>query len=88
MQALLGETEKMFEILKGNDLRDVGLIVSIQEIKHYEIAVYGTATALAGQLDLRDDQKVLHEGLEDEKQSDVLFTQIAKSEVNRDALAA
>ncbi|WP_376774835.1 ferritin-like domain-containing protein [Rhizobium laguerreae] len=53
MQALIGETENMMTMLKGNDLRDAGLIASAQRLGHYEIAAYGTAAALAGQLDLR-----------------------------------
>ncbi len=48
---------------------------------------YGTAAALAGQLDLRDDQQMLHESLEEEKQADVRLTKLAKGEVNPDALA-
>ena len=88
MQALIHETEKMIGILKDNDLRDAGLIASAQKLEHYEIAAYGTAAALAGQLDLRDDQKVLHETLEEEKHADFALTRIAKGVVNRDALAA
>ena len=87
MQALVGETEKMLTIVTGNDLRDAALIASAQKIEHYQIAAYGTAAALAGQLDLRDDQKVLHESLEEEKAADMALTQLAKSEVNQDALA-
>lgn len=88
MQALVKETEKMLGILKGNELRDAGLIASAQKLEHYEIAAYGTATALAGQLELRDDQKMLHESLEEEKRADAVLTQLAKGEVNPDALAA
>jgi ferritin-like metal-binding protein YciE len=88
MLALVHETEKMLGILKGNELRDAGLIASAQKLEHYEIAAYGTAPALAGQLDLRDDQQMLHESLEEEKQADVRLTKLAKGEVNPDALAA
>jgi ferritin-like metal-binding protein YciE len=88
MQALIHETEKMVSMLKGNDLRDAGLIASAQRLEHCEIAAYGTAAALAGQLDLRDDQQTLHRSLEEEKQTDVLLTQLAKSEINPDAVAA
>jgi ferritin-like metal-binding protein YciE len=88
MQALVNETEKMLAMLKGEDLRDAGLIASAQKLEHYEIAAYGTAPALAGQLDLRDDQQMLHESLEEEKQADVRLTKLAKGEVNPDALAA
>jgi ferritin-like metal-binding protein YciE len=88
MQALVHETERMLAMLKGNDLRDAGLIASAQKLEHYEIAAYGTAAALAGQLDLRDDQRILHETLEEERKADTLLTHLAKGEVNRSALAA
>ena len=88
MQALLIETKKMVSILKENDLRDAGLIASAQKLEHYEIAAYGTAAALAGQLDLRDDQSILHDSLEEERATDALLTKLAKAEVNQDALAA
>src|SRR5258708_17428546 len=67
MQALVTETKKMLTILKMDDLRDAGLIASAQKLEHYEIAAYGTAAALAGQLDLRDEQKMLHLSLEEER---------------------
>jgi ferritin-like metal-binding protein YciE len=88
MQALVSETEKMMTMVKRNELRDAALIASAQKVEHYEIAAYGTAAALAGQLDLRDDQRVLHESLEEEKAADAALTKLAKSEVNRHAVVA
>ena len=88
MQALIRETRKMLGILEGDDLRDAGLIASVQKLKHYEIAAYGSAAALAGQLELRDDQMLLHDSLLEEKEADAILTDIAKGEVNPDALAA
>lgn len=88
MQALLAETEKMLGILQGDDLRDAGLIASAQKLEHYEIAAYGTACALAGQLELRDDQGMLHESLEEEKAADAKLTELAKRGINAQALAA
>jgi ferritin-like metal-binding protein YciE len=88
MRALLAETAKMLMMLQRDELRDAGLIASVQKIEHYEIAAYGTAAALAGQLGLRDEQKMLHMSLEEEKQVDIALTQLAKREVNRNALAA
>jgi ferritin-like metal-binding protein YciE len=78
----------MLTILKIDDLRDAGLIASAQKIEHYQIAAYGTAAALAGQLGLRDEQKMLHLSLEEERRADILLTQVAKREVNPDAVAA
>ena len=74
-------------MLNDNKLRDAGLIASAQKLEHYEIAAYGTAAALAGQLDLREDQQTLHESLEEEKEADALLTKLAKGEVNRDSVA-
>jgi ferritin-like metal-binding protein YciE len=88
MQALVHETEKMLSILRGDALRDAGIIASTQKLEHYEIAAYGTAAALAGQLDLREDQDLLHQSLEEERRADAGLTTLAKGEVNRIALAA
>jgi ferritin-like metal-binding protein YciE len=88
MEALVSETEKMLSLLEGDDLRDAGLIASAQKLKHYEIAAYGTAAALAGQLELRDDQRMLHDSLEEERKIDAILTKLAKGEVNQDAAAA
>jgi ferritin-like metal-binding protein YciE len=88
MQALILESEKMATMVASDELRDAALIASAQKIGHYQIAAYGSAAALAGQLDLRDDQRELHLGLVEEREVDSLLTQVAKQEVNRDALAA
>jgi ferritin-like metal-binding protein YciE len=88
MEALIRETRKMLGMLEGDDLRDAGLIASVQKLEHYEIAAYGSAAALAGQLELRDDQMLLHDSLLEEKEADARLTDIAKGEVNPDALAA
>jgi len=64
-----------------------GLIASAQKLEHYEIAAYGSAAALAGQLELRDDQHLLHESLDEEKRMDALLTSLAKSQINQDAVA-
>jgi ferritin-like metal-binding protein YciE len=87
MQMLVIETAKMGAMLNGDDLRDAGLIASAQKLEHYAIAAYGTAAALAGQLDLRDEQRLLHESLDEEKEADALLTMLAKGAVNRDAAA-
>jgi len=88
MQAMVSETEKMLPMLRGRELRDAGLIASIQRLKHYQIAAYGTAAALAGQLRLRDDQDVLLGSLEEERIADMELTSVAEQEVNPDAVAA
>ena len=87
MHALVGEAEKMMTMVKTDDLRDAAMIASAQKIGHFQIAAYGTTAALAGQLDLRDEQRLLHQSLEEERGADEALTQLAKGEVNHDAVA-
>ena len=88
MQALILETEKMAAMVVSGQLRDAALVASAQKIAHYQIAAYGSVAALAGQLDLRDDQRELHLSLVEERQVDTLLSRVAKNEVNQNALAA
>ena len=60
MEALINETNKMISLVEGDELRDAALIGSMQRLEHYQIAAYGTAAALAGQLELHGDEKMLH----------------------------
>jgi ferritin-like metal-binding protein YciE len=77
----------MLVLLRRNELRDAGLISSLQRLEHYEIAACGSVAALAGQMGFRDDQKILHQNLEDNKRFDALLTRLAKDELNRNALS-
>lgn len=91
VESLIEETAKMMKMVKmvtQDDLRDAAMIASAQKLEHYEIAAYGSAAALAGQLEFRKDQNILHESLEEEKATDAMLTTLAKGEVNLDALAA
>lgn len=82
MERLIQESMKMADMVEDDTVRDAGLIASAQKLAHYQIAAYGTAAALAGQLGFEDDQKILHETLEEEKKADQTLTELAKSEVN------
>jgi len=93
MQGLVAEGEEV--IGKGGDptARDAAIIASAQRIEHYEIAGYGTARTLAGELDYGDAQKLLDETLDEESAADKLLTKIAtggmfKSGVNKAAVAS
>jgi ferritin-like metal-binding protein YciE len=88
MQAMIHEAAKWARMVKDPSLRDAGVIASAQRIEHYEIAVYGTLATWAKQLGLDDDLKVLHGILQQEKSADDTLTGLAKSTVNRQAVAA
>jgi hypothetical protein len=62
MQALVNETEKMTAIVKGDDPRAAAL-----KGRALRARCAWRGYALAGQLDLRDDRRLLHESFEEEK---------------------
>jgi ferritin-like metal-binding protein YciE len=92
MQGLVAEGEEV--IGKSGDpvAKDAAIIAAAQRIEHYEIAAYGTARTLAGELDHGDAASLLSETLDEESAADKLLTKIAtggmfKSGVNQAAAA-
>ncbi len=67
---------------------DAGLIANAQRAEHYEIAGYGTVCQFAEALGRSKDKALLGQTLEEEEQTDLLLTKIAKESVNPDALTA
>lgn len=90
MQGLVAEGEEL--IAKEGDpvAKDAAIIGAAQRIEHYEIAAYGTARTLAGELNHGDAENLLNETLDEESAADELLTKIAtgglfKSGVNQAA---
>lgn len=77
MQGLVGEIRQIIGAEGPGEVKDVALISAAQRIGHYEIATYGTARALADQLDLRSAVELLAETLAEEGQADELLTKLA-----------
>jgi ferritin-like metal-binding protein YciE len=83
MEGLTKEGEIIVESTEeGTATRDVGIILASQKVEHYEIATYGGLAQLAKTLGLDDIAQILVKTLEEEKQADLLLTEIAESEVN------
>ena len=78
-ESIIDETEK------GTSTRDVGLILAAQKVEHYEIATYGGLAQLATTLGLEEISNLLSETLEEEKETDVLLTNIAENDINYEA---
>ena len=66
---------------------DAGIIGSAQAVEHYEITRYGTLIAWAKQLGRDDAIELLEANLEEEKNADMLLSQIAEATVNEKAAA-
>jgi ferritin-like metal-binding protein YciE len=77
MKGLLKEGEKVVSTEGDPIARDAALIAAAQRVEHYEIAAYGTAAALAGELGLDDARNVLDQTLDEESHADKLLTKIA-----------
>jgi Mn-containing catalase len=57
---------------------DLALIASAQKVEHYEISAYGTARAIAEQMERNDLVKLFTKTLEEEEKADQLLTDLAK----------
>jgi len=83
MEGLTKEGEGIVESSEeGTATRDVGIILASQKIEHYEIATYGGLAQLATTLGLDDVAELLTETLSEEKEADMLLSEIAENEVN------
>ncbi|MDN3690250.1 ferritin-like domain-containing protein [Cyclobacterium jeungdonense] len=82
MDKMLEDTHHILKISSSDELRDVLITSCLQNIIHYKIAGYGSAHAMAMELDLRTVTDLLHEVLMWEKQSDQVLTSIAVKELN------
>ncbi len=87
--AMAGITEEGEGIIadteKGTATRDVGLIMAGQKVEHYEISTYGGLVQLAKTLGLYEISQILAATLEEEKEADLLLTDIAEDHVNYEA---
>jgi ferritin-like metal-binding protein YciE len=77
MKGLVAEGEEIIGMDGDPMAKDAALIAAAQRVEHYEIAAYGTARTLAGQLDLDAVRDLMDQTLDEESQADKLLTKIA-----------
>jgi ferritin-like metal-binding protein YciE len=77
MQGLVAEGDEIVAAHGDPDAKDAALVAAAQRVEHYEIAGYGTARTLAGQLGHDDARELLDETLHEESSADKLLTKIA-----------
>ncbi|RAU83323.1 YciE/YciF ferroxidase family protein [Pontibacter arcticus] len=85
MEGIIKEAESMMSEKADKSVMDAALIASAQRVEHYEIAAYGTVCTYAKQLGLNDVAEQLHITLNEEKETDLLLTEIAENTVNKKA---
>ncbi|MFZ1960457.1 MAG: ferritin-like domain-containing protein [Methylovirgula sp.] len=86
IEGLVKEGVDVIEKFAGGSALDAGLIAATQAIEHYEMARYGALRAWADELELREAADLLGETLREEKQTDLLLTELAEQKVNLAAL--
>ena len=86
MEGLIKEGESVIKDTEvGSATRDVGLIVSAQKVEHYEIAAYGSLRQLAKNIDKAEVSTLLEQSLQEEKETDMLLSNLADMLINQDA---
>jgi Mn-containing catalase len=80
MAGLVEEGQEV--IAEGKEMQaapaDLALIGAAQRVEHYEMAAYGTARAIAEQMDRSDVVKLLAQTLAEEEKADQLLTKLAR----------
>lgn len=76
-RGLIEESDDVIESLGEPAVKDAALIGAAQRVEHYEMASYGTACALAKQLNLEEAANLLHRNLEEEEAADKKLTRLA-----------
>ena len=90
MEGLIREGSEIVSAAGDPAAKDAALIAAAQRVEHYEIAAYGTARSLAGELGFDEAKDLLDQTLDEESNADSLLTKIAtgglfKSGVNAQA---
>lgn len=82
MDGLIKEGDSILEETVPGPVRDAGIIAASQKIEHYEIATYGTLCSFAKALGENDAVQLLTQTLAEEKESDMILTDVACSAIN------
>lgn len=83
MEGLLNEAEEILEEFQDSpEVLDAALIAAAQKVEHYEIATYGCLVTYAKLMEHIEAEELLAANLAEEKDTDVLLTEIAMSDSN------
>ena len=78
LEGFVEEAQEIIDSVEAGPVRDAGLIGAAQKVEHYEIATYGTLTAMAKRLGFDEAAKLLAETLQEEKATDEKLNVIAE----------
>lgn len=82
-EALLAEAKTIVgKTADGSHTRDAAIIIAVQKMGHYKIATYGSLQQLATTLGMEDVTNLLSQSLQEEKENDLLLSDIADKKIN------
>src|SRR4051812_507663 len=87
-QGLIAEADEVMGENLPPELLDVALVIAAQKVEHYEIAAYGSLSAISKGCGEGEIATLLEATLSEEKATDEKLTKLAESEVNKKAFAA
>ncbi len=85
---IIEEGQEVMKEFRGKPALDAGLLAAAHAVEHYEIARYGILKTWAGELGLKQSQRLLDMTLSEEKKTDDALSKLAESGVNQHAQAA
>jgi ferritin-like metal-binding protein YciE len=85
MEGLIEEAKDLLSEKPEPSVLDAGLISAAQHVEHYEMAGYGTVRTWARLLGYENQAALLQQTLDEEKETDLLLTDIAENQINVDA---
>jgi len=85
LEGILAEADEDIADAGTATIRDTAIVAAIQQIKHYEIAAYGTLHAYATHLDYTEDGRQLQATLQEERAADRKLTEIALNYLKMEA---
>ncbi len=84
-KAMIDEINNMIANTDPSAVRDAALIMAANQQQAYRVAAYGSLNQYAGLVGKADAVKLLEESLEDSKNGDEKFNNIAETQVNQEA---
>lgn len=82
---LLKEAAEIMDECETGAMCDAGIISAAQKMEHYEIATYGTLRQFAETLGLSDVTVLLQTTLDEEKEADLMLSEVAMDAINVEA---
>lgn len=85
IKGIIEEAGILFNKCADAEVKDAAILAIVQQINHYKICAYGTATAYAKILGMEEEAEVFHKAEINEKQIDDRLSQLAEYEINSKA---